>query len=274
MRRLASLTCTMWCFAALAAWLVVGCVMASRIGAPEIFKAMNATLVIDWLADAARSHPLIAAWFACGLAAAGMLMLNLLASLWTRLVPQARRHRDAERTAMLLVHLLFAVVLIGHLSDITVGFKHTGIRLSPGEQAELDDGYAVRVATIDFTDNPELLRHSRSDPRGRMTRAEFHPEANPVTVQVLRNGETLMDGTVRVLAPLVREGLRLTLTRIERDDALDAPLRAVFALSWNPLHEVFFCVYAVMIACIVVLALRLARRETARIGGARTGGPQ
>lgn len=262
MRRLASLTCTTWCFAGLALWLGYGCYLASPFGMPDTLKTLNDRLVLHWLMDNAPSEPVIVTWFICGLAICGVLMLNLLASLWTRLFPQAMRSATPMRIAMVAVHVLFAFSLIGHLIDITVGFKHTHIVLAPGEEQTFDNGYTVKVDSITFADDERLIRFCRSDPRGRMTRAEFHPENNPAHVTVLHNGAPVLTGNVHILSPLTKDGLRVTMCKFVKPLGDDGPIHAQMSLSWNPFHPFFFAVYVLMIAGIILLALDLAKRTT------------
>lgn len=257
-KKLASLSCTLSALLALAVWLIIGCILSSRFGTPDIFSDINATVLLQWALMNGSSSPGILFWFACGFAAAALLFANLIACVCVRLLPQCKRRVDMQHYMLLTLHILFVFVLLGHLADVTIGFKNTDIALAEGESYTSPQGYTLHIDRILIGDNPEDFRFNRRDVRGRMSRDEFHPDRNQVFFHI--SGPTLpqMQGQIQMLSPFVApDGLRITLTKFLVAEEPGDSMQADIVLSWNPFHSAAFSVTALMILCFFPLAFRL-----------------
>ncbi len=256
MKMLSSLNLTLWALGAIALCLLIGMILAQVPLSSALVASMNKGLVLDWLIDAvsAGAGPVaLAVWFAALCASVGLLVLNLGACTYTRLWPRLMHAKRVHTVLLFMVHALMIVILLGHLSQMTMGFKDESMRLLPGQSVELPDGLSLTLDTATFVDDHSLLNLTYRQGRRAQTTTAFHRELNTAGISLWRDGRKLESGEMRILEPLQIEGLRLTLSDFYLDKS-NGSVGAIIAVSGNPLTEVFFAAYLAWIVVYVLLA--------------------
>ena len=260
MKALSSLTLTLYALGALVLCLAVGMILAQAPPYSQAMPAMDQGLILDWLLDQlaqGQGVSLLAVWFLALCCSVGLLVLNLCACTWTRLLPRLRNGSRLQNWLLLLAHVLMILILLGHLSQMTLGYKEEGVKLLAGAGHELPDGLRLRLDQVVFTGDPAQLNQTYRQARVVQTRQAFDLEKNQVRVSLWRAGRQVDSGRLRILEPLCAQGLRMTLSDFYRDDAGDQPrVGAVFTASHNPLTYVFFSAYLAWIAVYLLLAGR------------------
>lgn len=122
-----------------------------------------------------------------------------------------RRRLDLRRFLLLAMHVLFGVVLVGHLVSAVAGVKAVGqLPVQEGERVSFLDRYSLRVDRI------EIAREETGESSGKGKRVWVTPDR--FIKQPLRVHYTLFDegrqvhaGTVGTFHPSAYDGLRITL---------------------------------------------------------------
>jgi hypothetical protein len=118
----------------------VGLVLAQVQPYNAAMSGMNQGLLLNWLLAAGggvSGANLLVGWFLALCAAVGVLVLNLCACTWTRLLPRLKNGSRLDYWLLLLSHVLMILILLGHLSQMTLGFKEEGVKLLPGQSQTL-----------------------------------------------------------------------------------------------------------------------------------------
>jgi hypothetical protein len=259
-RLLSSMRFAWWSLAALIIWLMLGVVLTVHGPFHESLKTLSDVLVLDWLLDQSRRHPLLLSWFAvlCGLSAA--LLLCAACCLWTRLLSRLAVSFSLRGLVLLSVHLFFIIVMLCHTAGMMAGYKHSGIRLLPGESFTFADGYRLTLSEVTFTDDLAILRAEYKEARKLMTRDNFHYKRNLARLHLAYLDEPIARGDVRMLKPLRHGALRITLRGFFLSGPASEPRIGVrLVIMENPLVDFFFIMYACLILS-MLLFLFLTRR--------------
>ena len=253
--RLSSLKFTLASLGGLMLLLALGMVL-SRIKAfaPQ-FDAMNRTLLLDWLLGPAWSQPTVAIWFVGLCLGVGVMLLNLGACTFTRLLPRLRGSSKAKGWVLTLVHLVMLAVLLGHGAEMGLGHKQEDLRLMPGQSHELPDGSRITLERVEFKDDPAILNLPYAQARWSLVRGKFHAWDNSAELSFMENGRETSRSEIRMLRPVVRDGVRYTLMEFYRQGEGDqAQVGAMLAITSNPLTTLFFLAYALWVVLYAALA--------------------
>lgn len=260
MNRLSSLTLTLYALGAVLLCLAVGMALAQLKPFSAAMPAMDHGLILDWLLSAFSGEPaaaLLGGWFLALCASVGLLVLNLCACTLTRLLPRLRNGARVHSWLLLLAHALMVLILLGHLSQMALGFKQENIKLLTGQSRELSGGILLTVEAVDFVDDPALLNLTYLQARKAHVASAFHRQRNMARISLTRNGEPVLAGELRILDPLLSGGLRITLSDFYRDDSGVKPqVGAVITAIHNPMANLFFAAYLAWIAVYLMLAFQ------------------
>ncbi len=245
MERLSSLKFTLVSLGIMMAWLGLGLVLCQLPSQVPFFQAMDQTLLLHWLAGPAWSDPLAPAWFIGMCLAVGLMLLNLAACTFTRLLPRLKSGSRLKGWLLTLVHLVMLLVLLGHAAEMGLGFKREGLRLLPGQRIDLPEaGVALRLETVEFPGDKSLLNAPYRQARWLMTTRSFDRQASQARLHLDGPGVQGLPGVLRILEPLVLDGLRVTLTDFFREgEGAEARVGIVLTVGHNPLAPLFFAAY-------------------------------
>jgi hypothetical protein len=265
-KRLSSLSLTLWSLGATGLFLVAGMVLAQAPPFARAMAGMNQVLVWDWLwasAGGGAARGLVALWFLGLCGAVGLLVANLAACTWTRLLPRLRAGARLHSWLLLLAHVLMILILLGHLSQMILGFKQEGIRLLPGQARELPGGLHLAVEEVRFVDDPGLLNLPYRRARRAHTTEVIHPRRNLARVVLSRPGGGRARAELRLMEPWSAGSLRLTLSEFFRAGPAASPrVGAVLTAVRNPFTGLFFAAYLAWIAVYLLLTLQAFGRKS------------
>lgn len=255
--KLSSLQLTTWILVALVLWFTWGVLLTVSETLVEGFYQMNSTLVRHWLADPNFDHLLLKLWFV-GLCLIMVVMgINLIFCSITKMLRFIRVRFTGPRLFMLILHVVFGLVALGHFGGFMLGSKYDTISLREGERFCVDDGFEVKVVNVHFIDNHEVLKRSHRE----LTREEFHYRKNFAEVLLSRNGRELKRAKIYILNPLRHEDIQITLRRFSplratgNGEQRNAKPGVMLALSRNPVLASFLTLYPMMILGILVYLL-------------------
>jgi hypothetical protein len=260
MKRLSSLVLTLYALIGVVFCLAVGIVLAQVQPYAAAMSRMNQGLLWDWLLAGGGWEPgakALVFWFLALCAAVGVLVLNLCACTWTRLLPRLKNSSCLNYWLLLLSHVLMILILLGHLSQMTLGFKKEGVKLLPGQSQTLPGGLRLTVERVHFVNDPGLLNLTYRQGRRAHTVAAFNRAANTVRIALWQGPQQVAGGDLRMLEPLLAGGMRLTLSDFFRDDSGEkSRVGAVLVMAYNPLTYVFFTAYLAWVAVYLLLAVK------------------
>ena len=261
MKRLASLEMTLICLGGLVVWLGIGAGMAVAPSFRDAFVEMNHHLIFQWLAGPAQEAPFLMVWFAVLCAWAALLFLNLALCLFMRLLPQASRSGKSRWWLLFAAHILFGVVMLTHAAGLALGYKKDGLVLKPGQTVKWEHGWKLTLQQVVFKSDPELLKLNYRQARMQLSRERFPLGLNYAMVELSRDDQPLAQGRVGMLAPLVQNGLRVTLTKFMPPVSGETP-GVSLVVSSSPLTALFFGGYGALILGLLVLAFTTWRRRS------------
>jgi len=260
MNRMSSLTLTLYALGAVLICLAAGMVLAQVKPYSAAMPSMDHQLILDWLLTAFSGEPaaaVLGVWFLALCASVGLLVLNLCACTLTKLLPRLRNGARTHSWLLLLAHVLMILILLGHLSQMTLGFKQEGIKLLPGQSKELPGGISLTVDVVDFEDDPGLLNLTYRQARRAHTASAFNRQKNLARISLSPREGPDMAGELRILEPFLADGLRITLSDFFRDDSGAKPrVGAVITVVHNPLANLFFAAYLAWITVYLILAFQ------------------
>jgi hypothetical protein len=261
MKKLASLEMTLICLGGLVVWLALGAWMAVAPSFKTAFMHINHNLVFQWLAGPAQESPLLMVWFLVLCVWAAFLFLNLVLCLCMRLWQQATRSGKSRWWLLFIAHIMFGVVMLTHAAGLTLGYKKDGLILKPGQTVEWGQSWQMTLQSMHYKSDPAYLKLSYMQARQQLTRKRFPLGINYAMVELKRDGQTVAQGRVGMLEPLVQDGLRVTLTKfMPPADPSEKP-GARLVVSSSPLTGLFFGGYAALIIGLLVLAFTTWRRR-------------
>lgn len=256
--RLSSLSFSFGLMAVLALWLGLGILLTRHPVGDSIIKSMNDELILSWLGGSAVAHPLISGWLIVLMGLSGLLFINLACCCLTQPALKIRLSNGPRPILLLGLHVLIGLVMIGHGAHMVVGFKSADIRLAPGQGAELPDGTTIILTAANCTYASVLQSKDRHERRKALTRERVKLNDNYADFSLHKNGQTINSGRAFLLKPFRQGSFRVTLNRFflrtkwAQQFKDKAPVGAVITVVENPLHEVFFGVYAIMILTFLV----------------------
>ncbi|MFH1153869.1 MAG: hypothetical protein V1793_08635 [Pseudomonadota bacterium] len=259
MKHLSSLFLTLYALGGIVLCLGAGMILVQMSAFSTVVQAMDRGLILDWLFTAFQgksASTLLGIWFLSLFTSVGVLVINLCACTWTRLIPRLRNRASAHSWLLLLAHVLMILILMGHLSQMTLGFKEEGIRLMPTQSKVLPRGLRLAIDDVHFENDPRLLNLTYRQARKVQTIDAFSLTKNLVQLSLWQEGTLVKQCDLRILEPLVLGGLRITLSDFFRDDGDQTTVGAILTVTCNPFLKFFFAAYIVWIAVYIMLAIQ------------------
>ena len=246
---LASMQFTTGILIVLMFWFVWGILLAESTAFREGFRIMNSVLAPEWFSQPERLSSLLKFWFValCGVMA--VLGVNLVFCSWTKILKLIRNRQTASRLVMLIIHIVFGLVALGHFGSFVLGYRYENVHLREGQTFTLPEKYAVTVKAIHGGENPVMFQSPRDQAAGA-----FDSEANFCEVALIHNGTEVAQGSAFFLRPFVHKDIQVTLKRFtspkgkNQDDAWGSRVGVRLIVSRNPLKGVVFVLFPVMLA--------------------------
>lgn len=260
---LSSLNFAAWTLVVLFVWFVWGLVFAADKDFFNGLKQMNSILVRDWLMDPGQGLAYLKIWFV-GLCLVMVVMgVNLVFCSWNRILRIMRNRFSGAKLFMLVVHVIFGLVALGHFGGFMLGYKYDDVALKKRGVFSFEQGFDLRVRDVHFMDDPQVLKKSRRE----IMRDEFHHERNFAEVALFQGGQKLLHDRIYLLKPLRYGNVQITLKQFLPPDEADEAFKGLpgvkFAISCNPVLKVFLIIYPMMILGIGIhLSMTWRRNES------------
>lgn len=252
--RLASFHLTTWTLVLLLLWFVWGIFLVRSEGFRKGFELMNSLLVREWLMSPESGYPLLKFWFVGLCLVMVLLGINLVFCSWYKIVRIIKIRFSGAKLFMLIVHVIFGLVALGHFGGFMLGYRQENIRIGEGQTVRTRDGYEVKVTGIHFIDDLGVLKKSRRE----LMRDEFHYRSNFIEVMLGREGKEMLRERVYMLRPLRFKDMQITLKRFTLSSSRgegkkgDGKAGALIAVSKNPVLSIFLTLYPLMIIGILI----------------------
>lgn len=260
LKRLSSLVLTLYALSAVVLFLAVGIVLAQVEPYATAMNRMDDGLLLDWLLTEWGRGPgskVLTVWFLGLCAAVAVLMLNLCACTWTKLLPRLKNESRFHAWLLLLAHVLMLLILLGHLSQMTMGFKEEGVKLLSGQSKTFPGDLLITVERVHFVNDPAFLNLTYRQGRRAHTREVFNRAENTVRLSIWQGPQKLAEGDLRMLEPLLAGKIRVTLSDFFRADTGEKNrVGAVLAVVSNPLTHFFFAFYFAWIVVYLLLTVK------------------
>ncbi|MBU1053927.1 MAG: hypothetical protein KKC46_08875 [Proteobacteria bacterium] len=250
--RLSSLNFAVWTFVVLLLWFVWGLILASNKDFFKLFKEMNSVLTIDWLINPLQGTTQLKLWF-IGLCLVMVGMgVNLIFCSWNRILKMMRHRFSGAKLFMLIVHIIFGFVALGHLGGFMMGYKHGDVSLFKNEVFSLENTYDLKITDIHFVDDPKVLQKSRRE----IMNNELNYNKNYAEVTLNEGDRLLAKGRIYLLRPLYYKDIQITLkwflSPVNEDETLHALPGVKLAIACNPVLQAFLVIYPLMILGIAI----------------------
>jgi hypothetical protein len=248
--RLSSLNFATWTLVILFLWIVWGLALALNDDFFNGFREMNSVLVRDWLLDPTLGLIHLKVWFV-GLCLVMVVMgVNLVFCSWNRILKIMRHHFSGAKLFMLIVHIIFGLVALGHLGGFMLGYRYD-VLLENNNGFQFEGDYELKVTDIHFANDPEILKKSRRE----MLRNEFQYENNFAEVALYQGEHLLLKDQIYLLSPLHYGDIQITMKRFlppKENETSEGLPGVMFAISCNPVLKIFLWIYPLMILGIAV----------------------
>ncbi len=211
-------------------------------------ETMNETIVYRWFLNSWQQKSVLTGWVVLIILAASILFVNTFCCIMTTQLTAAIKIGNLRRWFFLIIHFMFLMVLTCHGLALFTGQKQENIRLGQGQSHVFGDHYRMDILTVNFSDNPELLKKEKKDRRQMMTRKNFHRKKNFATISLLKDNRQVELQKVFFLEPFKYKLLRITLKAFSFMEINGRQQVAVnLVISRNVFTGFFFTVYALMI---------------------------
>lgn len=249
-------------------WFAWGILLAESDMSREGFKIMNSLLAPEWFFGPERLSSLLKFWFVGLCVVVTVLGINLMFCSWTKIVRLMRNKQAAARLVMLIIHIVFGLVALGHFGSFVLGYRYENVKLREGQAFTLPRGYAVTVEAIHFEGNVKQL-YQRS---GYGRAGAFNPEASFCEVTLTRDGNRVSQGGARFLRPFTWNDIQVTLKGFtppkggKNQDSSPPKPGVRLIISRNPVKMVVFILFPAMVAGIgIYLAMTWRARPTDKL---------
>jgi len=251
---LSSMQLTTLILAVLMLWLTWGILLAESDTYCHGFRVMNSSLAPEWFSQPGRLPFLLKLWFTGLCTVMVILGINLIFCSWTKILKIMRNKQATSRLVMLIIHIVFGLVALGHFGSFLLGYRYENVKLREGQSFTLSGGVAVTVKEVHFEDDTKLLYQ----PPKERTPGTFHPEVNYCEVALTRDKSPVARGKAYFLRPFVWKDIQVTLKRFtppkgrKNRDAKPGKPGVRLIISRNPVRLFVFILFPVMIAGIGV----------------------
>ena len=225
-------------------------------------------LVKNWLELPQKGLFLLKFWFTGLCLIMVLLGANLIFCTWTKFFKITRKKFTGARLFMLMIHILFGLVALGHFAGFMTGYRYEKIRLIKGEIFSFENGFKVKLNKIYFMDDPLVLKKHRKEFTGK----EFHYRVNYAEITLSYQDEQLKTDRIYLLKPMQSHNIQVTLNKFRliassgkknnHKSDYSQPHRAghnlghklgvVLTVTKNPVMDIFMFTYALMIIGIFI----------------------
>jgi len=260
--QLASLYVTTIILVVLILWFAWGILLAQSNTLAHEFDVMNSTLAHAWFSRTQGFSLLMKLWFVGLCVVMALLAINLIFCSWVKILKIIRIKLIMSKLVMLIIHVLFGVLALGHFGSFFLGYRYENVTLQQAQSFVLNDGYILCVKDIHFVDNPLVLEKSPKE----LGPEDYHHEDNFSEVALSRKGKQLTSGRIYFLRPLIYKNIQVTLKRFAPpkgktggNPALQKP-GVKLVVSKNPVKCLVFFLFPVMIVGIGVYMIMTWRQ--------------
>lgn len=260
--QLASLYFTTIILIVLMLWFTWGILLVQSNTFAHEFDLMNSTLAPAWFSRTQGLPLLMRFWFVGLCVVMAVLAVNLVFCSWVKILKIIRIKLITHKLVMLIIHIVFGVVALGHFGSFFLGYRYENVKLQQGQSFALKDGYILSVKDVHFVDNPHVL----TKPPKELSPEQYHHNANFSEVALSRNGKQLTSGRIYYLKPLTYKNIQVTLKRFTPPKGINGGNHAVrkpgvkLVISKNPVKILVFCFFPVMIVGIGVYTIMTWRK--------------
>jgi hypothetical protein len=255
--QLASLYFTTIILIVLMLWFTWGILLSQSNTFGHGFNLMNSTLAPDWFSRTHGLFLLMKLWFVGLCVVMVVLAINLVFCSWLKILKIIRIKLIMNKLVMLIIHMVFGMVALGHFGSFFLGYRYENIKLQQGQSFALKDGYILNLTNVHFVDNPLVLRKSPKE----LSPEEYHHDANFSEVTLSRDGKQVTSGQIYFLRPLTYKDIQVTLKRFTTLKGMNGgnyPVRkpgVKLVVSKNPVKALVFVLFPVMIVGIWVYTI-------------------
>ena len=252
--QLSSLHFTTWTVVVLFLWFTWGILLAGNEVFSREFLLMSSAPLRHWIVDPLQGTFLIKFWFVGLCLVMVVLSVNLIFCSWTKILRIIRVRLSGSKLLMLIIHIVFGLVALGHFGSFMLGYRHEGIRLGQGQTFCFEDDYKLTVTKVHFIDDPMVFNKSRRE----LTADQFHYRSNFAEVVLSRNQQEAHRDRIYILKPLRHGNIQITLKRFiplsknSRLSSNDKSPGVMFVVSKNPVVWIFLTLYPLMIIGIMI----------------------
>ena len=251
-RKLASIKLTFFSLVLLLAALGAGTGLTYMPAHAKTIRRISETLPLDWMISAGRDDVVVLAWFLVTCLFSVVLFLNVMACTGLRVAVVLQNRKSTRQWLFVIIHVMFAAVMLCHGLGMVLGFKHSRIELWPGDRYPFENGYGINLTAVTFGDDTEMLKADYQTRRSLMTRERFHPEQNTAHVMLTFKDEAIASGNVHILSPMTADGIQITITDfLYRQEAEKNPVGVSLVVAKNPVTPVFFISYILLILSLI-----------------------
>lgn len=260
--QLASLYFTTIILIVLMLWLTWGILLSQSNTFGPGFDLMNSTLAPDWFSRTHGLPLLMKLWFVGLCVVMAVLAINLVFCSWVKILKIIRIKLIMHKVVMLIIHMVFGMVALGHFGSFFLGYRHENIKLQQGQSFALKDGYILNLTNVHFVDNPRVLGKSLKE----LSPEEYHHDANFSEVTLSRDGKQVTSGRIYFLIPLTYKNIQVTLKRFTPPKGITGGNHAVrkpgvkLVVSKNPVKILVFSFFPVMIVGIGIYTIMTWRQ--------------
>lgn len=247
--QLASLYFTTIILVVLILWFAWGILLAQSNTFGHGFDVMNSTLAPAWFSRTQGLSLLMKLWFVGLCVVMAVLAINLVFCSWVKILKIIRIKLIMHKLVMLIIHIVFGVVALGHFGSFFLGYRYENITLQQGQSFSLKDGYMLSVKDVHFVDNPEVL----TKPPKELSPDQYHHKANYSEVALSQNGKQLSSSRIYFLNPLTYKDIQVTLKRFTPPKGISGSNHALqkpgvkLVVSKNPIKFLVFFLFPAMI---------------------------
>jgi hypothetical protein len=241
-----------WVLLAFIAWFYVGAFIGLNDEYAIIIKEMSNYLILDWLLQKSAESPLVLGWF-IGLCILGALLaVSFLFCSYYNLLKLAKKNHKKGSVLLLFIHLMFVAIMALHLASMLFGYKYSNVGLTTDNNFQFEDGYTLKLDSVHYVDEIEILKLKYKERRNYMTSDALHYKQNIAFVSLYQNGELLKNGQTTMLHPFEYGTLRLSISffYIPKNSETNTPGIRVVIMK-NDLMELFFISYILCILSIL-----------------------
>ena len=257
--QLSSLYFTTIILVVLMLWFTWGILLAQSNTFGHGFDLMNSTLAPDWFLRTQVLPLLMKLWFVGLCVVMTVLAINMVFCSWVKILKIIRIKLIMHKLVMLIIHIVFGVVALGHFGSFFLGYRYENVTLQQGQSFALKDGYILSVKYVHFIDNLLVLKKSPKE----LGPEDYHHKNNFSEVELSRDGKPVSSGRIFFLRPLTYKNIQVTLKRFTPPKGNNGGNHAVrkpgvkLVISKNPLKALVFTLFPVMIIGIGIYTIMM-----------------